>query len=126
MNLDETTDELDARTRMATALQTLGHHLVGHRVEPDLADRVAAIAESLTADVATRPSRNRTAEIAALTGMSIRTIRRWIADETLPSIKLSGARLVAIADLQAVLSRPQDSIKDILDDREQSDDISDN
>ena len=65
MNLDETTDELDARTRMATALQTLGHHLVGHRVEPDLADRVAAIAESLTADVATRPSRNRTAEIAA-------------------------------------------------------------
>ena len=65
MNLDETTDELDARTRMATALQTLGHHLVGHRVEPDLADRVAAIAESLTAEVATRPSRNRTAEIAA-------------------------------------------------------------
>ena len=28
MNLDETTDELDARTRMATALQTLGPHLV--------------------------------------------------------------------------------------------------
>ena len=65
MNLDETTDELDARTRMATALQHLGHHLLGHRIDPDLANRIAATAESLTAEVATRPSRDRTAEMAA-------------------------------------------------------------
>lgn len=65
MNLDETTDELDARTRMAGALQSLGHHLVGHRVDPDLANRIAATTETLTAEVATRPSRDRTAEMAA-------------------------------------------------------------
>jgi len=29
----------------------------------------------------------RAAEIAALTGMSIRTIRRWIREETLPSAR---------------------------------------
>ena len=34
----------------------------------------------------------RAAEIAALTGMSLRTIRRWIAEEILPSTKLGGAR----------------------------------
>lgn len=33
----------------------------------------------------------RAAEIAALIGMSLRTIRRWIAEEILPSTKLSGA-----------------------------------
>ena len=65
MNLDETTDELDARTRMATALQRLGHNLLGHRIDIDLAERISATAESLTADVQTRPRRDRTAEIAA-------------------------------------------------------------
>jgi excisionase family DNA binding protein len=45
--------------------------------------------------------------IAELTGMSIRTIRRWIRDDVLPSTKLGGARLVATKDLQAVLSAPQ-------------------
>ena len=46
----------------------------------------------------------RAADIVALTGMSLRTVRRWIADEVLPSIKLGGARLVAKADLEAALS----------------------
>jgi excisionase family DNA binding protein len=46
----------------------------------------------------------RAAEIAALTGSSIRTVRRWIAAEILPSVKLGGARLVAIADLETLLS----------------------
>jgi|SoiMethySBSTD1v2_1073268.scaffolds.fasta_scaffold696279_2 excisionase family DNA binding protein len=46
----------------------------------------------------------RAADIAELTGMSVRTIRRWIADEILPSIKLGGARLVARADLDRLLS----------------------
>jgi excisionase family DNA binding protein len=42
----------------------------------------------------------RAADIARLTGMSIRTVRRWIADEIIPSTKLGGARLVARADLE--------------------------
>ena len=42
----------------------------------------------------------RAADIALLTGVSIRTIRRWIADEIIPSTKLGGARLVARADLE--------------------------
>jgi len=48
----------------------------------------------------------RARDIAALTGMSIRTIRRWIEDETLPSTKIGGARLVATDDLKAALSAP--------------------
>ena len=60
----------------------------------------------------------RAAEIAALTGMSIRTIRRWIRDKVLPSTKLGGARLVATADLEAVLSGPDDPIKDPSGDKE--------
>jgi excisionase family DNA binding protein len=42
----------------------------------------------------------RAADIVRLTGVSIRTVRRWIADETLPSSRLGGARLVARADLE--------------------------
>jgi excisionase family DNA binding protein len=45
----------------------------------------------------------RAAEIARLTGMSVRTVRRWIADEILPSTRLGGARLVARADLERLL-----------------------
>jgi excisionase family DNA binding protein len=36
--------------------------------------------------------------------MSPRTIRRWIADEILPSIKVGGARLVARAEVERLLS----------------------
>ena len=46
----------------------------------------------------------RAADIAALTGASLRTVRRWIADEVLPSIKLGGARLVQNAELERLLS----------------------
>jgi acyl-coenzyme A thioesterase PaaI-like protein len=65
VNLDETADELDARIRMATALQRLGHSLLRHRVDIDLAERITEAASSLGADAATRPIRDRTAEMAA-------------------------------------------------------------
>ena len=41
----------------------------------------------------------RAAEIARRLGLSERTVRRRIADKTLPSAKIGGARLVAQADL---------------------------
>ena len=66
----------------------------------------------------------RAAEIAALTGMSLRTIRRWIADEILPSAKLRGARIVAMADLEAVLSASHDTIQEAPDDEEEYDEES--
>jgi excisionase family DNA binding protein len=50
----------------------------------------------------------RAGEIAQLLGMTERTIRRWIADEIIPSTKLGGARLVAMADLYRLLSPPPD------------------
>jgi excisionase family DNA binding protein len=46
----------------------------------------------------------RAADIAELTGASIRTVRRWIAEKVIPSRKLGGARLVARADLERLLS----------------------
>lgn len=59
----------------------------------------------------------RAAEIAALTGMSLRTIRRWIKDEVLPSSKVGGARLVATTELEAALfgslDRPEKSTADL-------------
>jgi excisionase family DNA binding protein len=50
----------------------------------------------------------RAADIARLTGMSLRTVRRWIDDEILPSVKLGGARLVAAADFERLLSVSSD------------------
>jgi excisionase family DNA binding protein len=46
----------------------------------------------------------RAADIARLTGVSLRTARRWIAHEIIPSAKLGGARLVAKAELGRRLS----------------------
>ena len=46
----------------------------------------------------------RAPDIAQLTGTSVRTVRRWIADETIPSKRLGGARLVAKTELQRLLS----------------------
>jgi predicted DNA-binding transcriptional regulator AlpA len=60
----------------------------------------------------------RASEIVALTGMSLRTVRRWLADEILPSTKVAGARIVTMADLEAVLSAPQDAIHESSDDPE--------
>jgi excisionase family DNA binding protein len=48
----------------------------------------------------------RAGSIARLTGMSVRTVRRWIAEEFLPSVKVRGARLVPRKDLERVLSPP--------------------
>jgi acyl-coenzyme A thioesterase PaaI-like protein len=64
MNLDETADELQARTRMASALQRLGHALVGHRLDLGVTGRVTSAAEALTAEVTARPGRDRAAEMA--------------------------------------------------------------
>ena len=46
----------------------------------------------------------RAREIAALTGVKLRTVRRWIADGRLPSVKVGGARLVARTDLVRLLT----------------------
>ena len=48
----------------------------------------------------------RAGDIAHLTGMSIRTVRRWVASGLLPSVKVGGSRLVAAADLERLL-RPE-------------------
>jgi excisionase family DNA binding protein len=46
----------------------------------------------------------RASDIARLTGLSLRTVRRWIAEEILPSVKVRGARLVPRKGLERVLS----------------------
>jgi excisionase family DNA binding protein len=48
----------------------------------------------------------RAGDIARLAGVSVRTVRRWIADEILPSVKVRGMRLVPGKDLERVLSPP--------------------
>ena len=48
----------------------------------------------------------RATDIALLTGTHVRTVRRWIADEIIPSVKVGGARLVPRADLERLLSSP--------------------
>jgi excisionase family DNA binding protein len=57
----------------------------------------------------------RAADIARLTGVSIRTARRWIADQIIPSVKLGGARLVARADLERLLSPALDLVEAVGD-----------
>ncbi len=47
-------------------------------------------------------------QIAELLGVTERTVRRWIADGTLSSVKLGGARLVARATLAQRLGTPLD------------------
>ena len=46
----------------------------------------------------------RARQVAERLGSSERTVRRLIADGTLPSVKIGGARLVADADLKVALS----------------------
>jgi excisionase family DNA binding protein len=48
----------------------------------------------------------RAVEIARLSGVSVRTVRRWIAEEILPSVKVRGMRLVPRKELERVLSPP--------------------
>jgi excisionase family DNA binding protein len=47
-------------------------------------------------------------QIAELLGVTERSVRRWIADGTLPSRKLGGARLVARVTLEQRLGAPID------------------
>ena len=46
----------------------------------------------------------RAAGIARLTGVSIRTARRWIAKRLLASARVGGTRLVAKSELERLLS----------------------
>lgn len=55
--------------------------------------------------------------IAQLTGVSLRTARRWIATGILVSAKVGGARLVARSELERVLSPPHN-----VDDEDPDDD----
>ena len=48
----------------------------------------------------------RAGEIARLMGISERTVRRLIASDELPSVKLGGARLVPVEALEKLLSPP--------------------
>ena len=48
----------------------------------------------------------RAADIARLTGMSIRTVRRWIDDEIIPSVKLGGAGSWRRAELERLSAHP--------------------
>jgi excisionase family DNA binding protein len=50
------------------------------------------------------PEYLRAGEIARLFGVSLRTVRRWIAEEALPSVKLGGVRLVPRKGLEQLLS----------------------
>jgi excisionase family DNA binding protein len=54
--------------------------------------------------VTTAPEHLRAGEIARLCGVSVRTVRRWIAAETLPSVKVGGVRLVARVALGQTLA----------------------
>ena len=58
----------------------------------------------------------RARDIAQLTGISLRTARRWIANKTLASGKIGGARLVAKGELERLISPSRkvhdDDIKD--------------
>ena len=61
----------------------------------------------------------RAADIARLTGVSIRTARRWIAKRLLTSVKVGGARLVAKRELERLLSPPpEDTREDTEEDNE--------
>jgi excisionase family DNA binding protein len=55
----------------------------------------------------------RAGEIAQLCGVSLRTVRRWIASGTLPSRKVGGVRLVAREALEEMISpAPSHSFED--------------
>jgi excisionase family DNA binding protein len=52
------------------------------------------------------PEYLRAGDIARLTGVSLRTARRWIANQILVSGKVGGARLVAKRELERACYRP--------------------
>jgi excisionase family DNA binding protein len=61
----------------------------------------------------------RAADIAELTGVSVRTVRRWIAEEIIPSTKVGGARLVAKAELGRLFSPPSETSDETTDDNDE-------
>ena len=58
----------------------------------------------------------RARDIARLMGVSTRTVRRWIANEIIPSIKVGGVRVVPKAELTRLLSPLSTTIEDATDD----------
>jgi excisionase family DNA binding protein len=62
----------------------------------------------------------RPAEIARFTGVSMRTVRRWIAEKWLPSVKLRGVRLVPRKALETRLSPAP--VGELRDDENSNDD----
>jgi excisionase family DNA binding protein len=48
----------------------------------------------------------RAGKIARLADVSVRTVRRWIAEGTLPSVKVRGVRLVPRKELELMFSLP--------------------
>lgn len=65
LNPDESVEEVAARSRLAAALQRLGHALVGHRIDRALADRITSVASGFEREVTARTVRNRIAEVSA-------------------------------------------------------------
>jgi acyl-coenzyme A thioesterase PaaI-like protein len=65
LNADESAEDVEARSRLAAALQRLGHALVGHRVDRALSDRITSVASGFEREVTARTVRNRTAEVTA-------------------------------------------------------------
>jgi acyl-coenzyme A thioesterase PaaI-like protein len=63
MNLDESPEQLDARTDLAAAMQELGHALVGHRVDITTASELAETARKFTATVRHGQPRDRATEM---------------------------------------------------------------
>jgi excisionase family DNA binding protein len=58
------------------------------------------------------PEYLRARDIAELTGVCLRTVRRWIASEILVSAKIRGARLVAKSELERLLSVLDEAMND--------------
>jgi excisionase family DNA binding protein len=52
------------------------------------------------------PDYLRAGDIARLSGASVRTVRRWIADKILSSVKVRGMRLVPRKAVERLLSPP--------------------
>lgn len=63
MNLDEPPEQLAARTALASAMQRLGHALVAHHVDPELAIELADIAERAASTVEQGARRDRATEM---------------------------------------------------------------
>jgi excisionase family DNA binding protein len=61
----------------------------------------------------------RAAGIARLTGVSIRTARRWIAKRLLASGKVGGARLVAKSELERLLSPMLEGAEEVTEEHDE-------